>query len=110
MVRVFGDIYGKGVVWSVGFVLCPRAPLQMYLFGTVKDHGAPRAISKMMRCYVCGKKAFTQFLWLNRLLSFGAILGGAKTWDVLGILAAKAAPARSASTAPFHHDPTLGTE
>ena len=70
--RLFGDLHGKGVVLSSGFVLSRQAPLRMHLFGTAEGHNGPRAISKIMKwlpivmccwlCRVCGKEGvFIQF-------------------------------------------------
>ena len=42
-------IYGKGVVWSFGFVLLHWPPLRMYLFGIAEGRKGPRAISKTMK-------------------------------------------------------------
>ena len=41
--QLLGDIYGQGVVVSIGFVL------RMYLFETAKGPNGPRAFSKITK-------------------------------------------------------------
>ena len=75
--RLLIDVHGKGVVLSVGCVLSCRAPLRMYLFGTLKVCAGPRALWEIKKvsanCIVLliglclwevgGRGVFIQFLW-----------------------------------------------
>ena len=75
--RQFGDIHGKHVVFLFGFVFPCRAPLRMYLFGTMKGHYGPFLVhfkdcelgaSCIVLCF-WKRGVFSQFLWPMCLVS-----------------------------------------
>jgi len=93
--RLFGNIYGKDVVLSFGFVLSPGTSADVLVWGGEgpqraqghfkDDEGVPIIIVLLIvQCLWEGAGVDT-FLWPQRVLVSGAILGGGKNQDVPGV-------------------------